>query len=126
MFFKVHCIREIIIRCVSVDISSKKVEMTLRSGDPLTRRESSGVFISDLKEGQKVEGIVKKIEDYGLFIQINESKVNGLCHKSQVRRFLTQLLLRFDLFFLVLFQSCLIMSTPMSPRHFGGSAKVIA
>ena len=77
-----------------MDISGKKVEMTLRSGDPLTRRESSGIFISDLKEGQKVEGIVKKIEDYGLFIQINGSKINGLCHKSEVRLFLTQLLLR--------------------------------
>jgi hypothetical protein len=105
-----------------VDISGKKVEMTLRSGDPLTRRESSGIFISDLKEGQKVEGIVKKIEDYGLFIQINGSKINGLCHKSQVRLFLMQLLLRFDF----LFQSSLIMSTLMSPWHFGGSEKVIA
>jgi rRNA biogenesis protein RRP5 len=120
--FKMHCIREILIRRTSVDISSKKVEMTLRSGDPLTRRESSGIFVSDLKEGQKVEGVVKKIEDYGLFIQINESKINGLCHKSQVRLFSTQLLLSFDFFF----QSSLIMSTLMSPRHFGGSAKVIA
>ena len=98
--------------------------MTLRSGDPLTRRESSGIYISDLKEGQKVEGVVKKIEDYGLFIQINESKINGLCHKSQVRLFLTQLLIFFDFF--VLFQSSLIMSTLMSPWHFGGSAKAIA
>ena len=91
-----YCIREILIRHTSVDTSSKKVEMTLRSGDPLTRRESSGIFLSDLKEGQKVEGVVKKIEDYGLFIQINESKINGLCHKSQVRLFLTQLPLSFD------------------------------
>ena len=73
--------------------------MTFRSGDPLTRRESSGIFISDLNEGQKVEGIVKKIEDYGLFIQINGSKINGLCHKSEVRLFLTQMLLYFDFIF---------------------------
>jgi len=100
-----HCIRKILIWRTSVDISNKKVEMTLRSGDPLTRRESSGIFISDLKEGQKVEGVVKKIEDYGLFIQINESKINGLCHKSQVRLFLTQLLPRFKLFFLFCFKA---------------------
>lgn len=93
-----YCIKEILTRLTSVDTSSKKVEMTLRSGDPLTRRESSGIFISDLKEGQKVEGVVKKIEDYGIFIQINESKINGLCHKSQVRLFLTQMFLRFDSF----------------------------
>ena len=81
-----------------MDISAKKVEMTLRSGDPLTRRKSSSVFITDLKEGQKVEGVVKKIEDYGLFIQINGSKINGLCHKSQVRISLTQLPLRSNFF----------------------------
>ena len=96
---KLHFIGEILICHTSVDTSAKKVEMTFKSGDPSTRRESSGIFISDLQEGQKIEGVVKKIEDYGLFIQINGSKINGLCHKSQVRMFLTQLLLRSDLFF---------------------------
>lgn len=81
-----------------MDVSGKKAEMTLRSGDLLIRREPPGIFISDLKEGQKVEGIVKKIEDYGLFIQINGSKINGLCHKSQVRMILMQLFLRPDIF----------------------------
>jgi len=41
--------------------------------------------LSDLKEGQKVEGKVTKVEDYGLFIQIKGSKLSGLCHKTQVR-----------------------------------------
>jgi len=40
--------------------------------------------LSDLKEGKKVEGKVTKIEDYGLFIQIKDSKLSGLCHKTQV------------------------------------------
>ena len=88
-----------LIRRNSVDIAAKKVEMTLKSGDPSTRRELSGIFISDLKEGQKVEGVVKKIEDYGLFIQIDGSKINGLCHKSQARMFLTQLPLRSNIFY---------------------------
>lgn len=48
------------------------------------RKGTSGITLSDLKEGQKVDGVVKKIEDYGLFIQINGSKLSGLCHKSQV------------------------------------------
>lgn len=90
---KLHGIRAVLIRRNSVDVSGKKAEMTFKSGNLLTRHESSGIFISDLKEGQKVEGIVKKIEDYGLFIQINGSKINGLCHKSQVRMFLKLLLL---------------------------------
>ena len=58
--------------------------MTFRSDDPLTRRPSA-VWLGDLQEGQKVEGVVMRIEDYGLFIQIKGSKLHGLCHKSQVR-----------------------------------------
>lgn len=67
----------------SVDIEAKKVEMTLRSGD-LSKSSSSSLAIADLKEGQKVDGVVTRIEDYGLFIQIDKSKLTGLCHKSQV------------------------------------------
>lgn len=68
-----------------MDIPSKKVEMSFRSIEAAQRKTSSGITLSDLKEGQKVPGSVKKIEDYGLFIQINNSKLSGLCHKSQVR-----------------------------------------
>jgi rRNA biogenesis protein RRP5 len=57
--------------------------MTFRSDDPSTRQPSV-IRLGDLKEGEKVEGVVTKIEDYGLFIQIKKSKLNGLCHKSQV------------------------------------------
>lgn len=39
---------------------------------------------SDLIEGSKVDGTVKKIEDYGLFVEIEGSKLRGLCHKSEV------------------------------------------
>lgn len=66
-----------------MDLEAKKVEMTFRSGD-FSKASSSSLGIADLKEGQKVDGIVKRIEDYGLFIQIDGSKINGLCHKSQV------------------------------------------
>lgn len=71
--------------CLSVDIENKKVEMSFRSGD-LTKKSSSssGLSLGDLHEGQKVDGVIKKIEDYGLFIQIDGSKLSGLCHKSEV------------------------------------------
>lgn len=45
---------------------------------------SSALSIGDIQIGQKVDGTIKKIEDYGLFIQIEGSKLSGLCHKSQV------------------------------------------
>jgi len=68
-----------------VDASGKKVEMSFRSIEASQRKGSSSLTLSDLKEGQKVDGTVKKVEDYGLFIQIEGSKLSGLCHKSQVR-----------------------------------------
>lgn len=66
----------------SIDAASKKVEMTFRSGD-LTRATPSSLTLSDLREGQKVDGRVKRIEQYGVFIEIEGSKISGLCHKSQ-------------------------------------------
>jgi rRNA biogenesis protein RRP5 len=68
----------------SIDIDNKKIEMTFRSES--RRQDQSPVLThSDLKEGQIVNGRVKKIEDYGLFLEIEGSKLSGLCHKSEVR-----------------------------------------
>jgi rRNA biogenesis protein RRP5 len=69
-----------------VDTENKKVELTLRSGDLSARLREAQAKRSptDLHEGEKVDGIVKRIEDYGLFIQIEDSKLSGLCHKSEV------------------------------------------
>lgn len=47
---------------------------------------SSLLALRDFQEGQVVHGHVKKIEDYGLFIGLDDSKVSGLCHKSEVSR----------------------------------------
>jgi rRNA biogenesis protein RRP5 len=67
--------------------------MTFRSGDRAST--SAKLQLSDLSEGQKVQGRVKKVEEFGIFIQIDDSKVSGLCHKSEVRAlFLGQLLKR--------------------------------
>ncbi|KDR85384.1 hypothetical protein GALMADRAFT_234227 [Galerina marginata CBS 339.88] len=71
-------------RILSIDAPNKKVEMSFRTADALQRKGSSNITLSDLKEGQKIDGTVKKVEDYGLFIQITGSKLSGLCHKSQL------------------------------------------
>jgi rRNA biogenesis protein RRP5 len=68
-----------------VDTEGKKVEMSFRSGD-LTRPGS--LKEADLTSGQVVSGIIKRIEDYGLFIQIEGTKLTGLCHKSEVSNLL--------------------------------------
>lgn len=70
---------------ISVDTENKKVEMTFRSEEFIKR--SSKATITSVNAGQKVDGIVKKIESYGLFILIDGSKLQGLCHKSEVCRF---------------------------------------
>lgn len=67
----------------SVDIEKRQVEMTFRSGES-SRSAQSGLKLSDVIVGSKVDGTVKKIEDYGLFIEIEGSKLRGLCHKSEV------------------------------------------
>ena len=68
----------------SVDTVNKKVELSFRSGN-LSKSTRPTLSMSDFQAGQKVSGRVKKIEDYGLFIEIEGTKVSGLCHKSEVR-----------------------------------------
>ncbi|KAI9444728.1 nucleic acid-binding protein [Lactarius indigo] len=70
-------------RILSVDPINKKVELTFRSGS-LSRSARSTLSLSDFQEGQKIKGRVKKIEAYGLFIEIEGTKVSGLCHKSEL------------------------------------------
>lgn len=70
---------------LSAEADTKKVEMTLRSGD---LSKPVALTFSALAPGQHVDGVVKRIEEYGLFIQIDNSKLSGLCHKSQVGHFI--------------------------------------
>lgn len=43
--------------------------------------------LEDFKEGQLVKGTVKRVEKYGVFVDIKRSKVTGLCHISEVGLF---------------------------------------
>ncbi|KAL6310100.1 U3 snoRNP-associated protein Rrp5 [Sparassis latifolia] len=70
-------------RILSVNAEKKQVEISFRSGD-LKREPRSSITLADLSEGQKVEGRVKKVEEYGLFIEVDGSKISGLCHKSEL------------------------------------------
>jgi rRNA biogenesis protein RRP5 len=71
--------------CGSVDAENRKVEMSFRTRSGTTSNTSL-LTLRDFQEGQVVHGHVKGVEDYGLFIEIDESKVSGLCHKSEVSR----------------------------------------
>ncbi|CAG8515296.1 14320_t:CDS:10 [Funneliformis caledonium] len=40
--------------------------------------------IDDFNEGQVIKGTVSGVENYGIFIKIDNSIVSGLCHKSKI------------------------------------------
>lgn len=67
----------------SIDNDKKQVEMTLRTNLSAKVR-APPANIEDFSVGQKVNGRVKKVEEYGLFISIPDTRVSGLCHKSEV------------------------------------------
>jgi len=70
------------IRLLRVDLERHQVELTMRSRD-LSQDDAPMMTIEDLVEGNNVDGIIKKVELYGLFIEIKGTKTSGLCHKSE-------------------------------------------
>ena len=66
----------------SVNRETNQVEMTLRSGD--LKALTGTTTLSDVTVGQKVDGVIKKVEDYGVFVEIKDTKISGLCHKSEL------------------------------------------
>ena len=66
----------------SVNHEKDQVEMTLRSGD--LKALTGTTTLSDFTPGQKVDGVIKKVEDYGVFVEIKGTKISGLCHKSEL------------------------------------------
>jgi rRNA biogenesis protein RRP5 len=66
----------------STNREKDQVEMTLRSGD--LKAPTRTTVLSDFTPGQKVDGVIKKVEDYGVFVEIKGTKISGLCHKSEL------------------------------------------
>jgi rRNA biogenesis protein RRP5 len=64
-----------------LSVTDSKVELTLRTGE---LQKPTTLTMDNLEIGQKVEGTVKRVEEYGLFIQLQATKLSGLCHKSEV------------------------------------------
>lgn len=66
-----------------IDKATNQIEMSFRSESAVGSSKAEFV-LDDLAVGQRVHGKVKKIETYGIFITINDTKLSGLCHKSEV------------------------------------------
>ncbi|KAG9081621.1 rRNA biogenesis protein rrp5, partial [Ceratobasidium sp. 370] len=70
-------------RVLSTNSNTNQVELTMRSGD-ISKLLKHTVGLSDFEVGQKVEGRVKSVADFGMFIEIAGTKISGLCHKSEI------------------------------------------
>lgn len=71
-------------KILEINPMRNQVELTLKKKDDVAR-EAKALGYGDFAVGQKVDAIVKKTEEYGIFLRIDDSNISGLCHKSQVR-----------------------------------------
>ncbi|RCI10969.1 hypothetical protein L249_5290 [Ophiocordyceps polyrhachis-furcata BCC 54312] len=71
-------------RVVSVDAAEGHVELSLRAS-AVDENYTPPLTWKDIRSGQVVTGKVRKVEDYGAFVVIDNSvNVSGLCHRSQM------------------------------------------
>lgn len=71
-------------RVLSAEPLSGKVEVSLRKGTGSKSQKSDGISYSDLHVGDIIDGQVKRVESYGLFVTIQSSELVGLCHVSEL------------------------------------------
>ena len=71
-------------RVISIDKPNKRVELTLKESIVSPETAKKVIQWSDLSKGQKVTGVIKGIEDFGVFIRIDNSNISGLCHKAEL------------------------------------------
>lgn len=72
------------VKCMIVNINSKRKNVVISRRDVLLKEmeEEKKRFLDSLKRGDKVEGIVKNITDYGAFIELGP--IDGLLHISDM------------------------------------------
>ncbi|KHN97614.1 RNA-binding domain, S1 [Metarhizium album ARSEF 1941] len=71
-------------RVLSVDMALKQVELSLRDS-VVNQNHTPPVTYNDIKAGSVVTGKVRKVEEFGAFILVdNSTNVSGLCHRSQM------------------------------------------
>lgn len=72
-------------RVLAVDAASKQIQLSLKMSHVGGEYEPP-LSISDLEVGMIVTGKVRKVEDFGAFIDIDNTqpRLSGLCHRSEV------------------------------------------
>ena len=72
-------------RVISVDADAKLCQLSLKASH-LDENFKPPITINDLEPGMVVTGKVRKVEEFGAFIDIDNTqpRISGLCHKSEV------------------------------------------
>ncbi|KAJ1301821.1 hypothetical protein OPQ81_009049 [Rhizoctonia solani] len=70
-------------RVLAINPETNQIELTMRSGD-INKLLKRTLGLSDFQVGQKIEGRIKSVMDFGVFIEIAGTKISGLCHKSEI------------------------------------------
>ncbi|EME86351.1 uncharacterized protein MYCFIDRAFT_45277 [Pseudocercospora fijiensis CIRAD86] len=72
-------------RVVTVDAASGQVQLSLKRSH-VDNDYQPPMTIHDLKQGMTVTGKVRKVEDFGAFVDIDNTqpRLSGLCHRSEV------------------------------------------
>lgn len=71
-------------KIVAVDENLAHIQMSLKSS-VLDENYVAPLTFNDVKVGQIVTGKIRKVEDFGVFIVIdNSANVSGLCHQSEM------------------------------------------
>ncbi|KAL6864274.1 hypothetical protein J3F83DRAFT_743211 [Trichoderma novae-zelandiae] len=71
-------------RVIALDAATNQLELSLKSS-VVDEDYTPPLSYNDIKEGQIVTGVVRKVEEFGAFILVdNSANVSGLCHRSQM------------------------------------------
>ncbi|KAF9877510.1 rRNA biogenesis protein [Colletotrichum karsti] len=71
-------------RVINVDAAANQVELNLKAS-VVENDYTPPISWKDVKEGQIVTGKVRKVEEFGAFIVVdNSTNVSGLCHRSEM------------------------------------------
>jgi rRNA biogenesis protein RRP5 len=66
---------------MKVDRENKYIDLSLKKSIVSSKKR---LTFEDIKENDVIDGTVKRVETFGIFITIKRSSLTGLCHKSQV------------------------------------------
>ncbi|XP_020532096.1 rRNA biogenesis protein RRP5 [Amborella trichopoda] len=71
-------------KVISVEPLSKRIDVTLKSKIGTGVSDSSVLDFESLHVGDVISGRIRRVESYGLFINIDHTNLVGLCHISEL------------------------------------------